>query len=535
VRPPGQRLDAGHRAQRGAGLADRHDRLVGDGDLALGQRAAQVGDQRQPVLGLLAGLLVEQRPGALAAVLGLVHRDVGIAQQPLGRAGRGRAGRQHDADAAPDRALPAVEQHRAAQRLEQPVRHRGGLLLVAHRAAEHRELVAAEAGHQVPFADRALEPLADLHEQAVTRVVAERVVDQLEVVEVEEQHGERLLAAGEVRGDLLQQLSAVGQAGQSVVQGPVRQLALPGEPVGDVLEGAEKAGVAARAAHRHDAGVHLALRAVGAGQAQRQLDALAHEHPTEGGQGRLEVVRVQVRHPLGAEQLCLGQAVHRAVAVVDVAQAQAAVGGEDADRRLVGQGLEPLVGRLQLLGDLVHLGGRGQAQDPAGVLGLADGDAGGLELQPGAVAALQHDAAAGGADRVDQAGAPVPAGARVGRERAVLQVGERDAGELLLGVAEELRAGPVDPADEQRAVPLSEHDERLGVVAGERGENGRLHALERAGPVRRGAPAPGPRYGRPAPIHHHVELPSWACRAQRRPAAAQSLRRAGTRNEHSSG
>ncbi len=52
---------------------------------------------------------------------------------------------------------------------------------------QHGELVAAESGDDVAGSDRGLEPRAELAEQQVAAVVAERVVDLLEAVEVDEQ------------------------------------------------------------------------------------------------------------------------------------------------------------------------------------------------------------------------------------------------------------------------------------------------------------------------------------------------------------
>ena len=61
---------------------------------------------------------------------------------------------------------------------------------------QERELVAAEAGHRVAGADRRAQPLADLLEHAVARLVPEAVVDRLEVVEVHEQDDHARGAAG---------------------------------------------------------------------------------------------------------------------------------------------------------------------------------------------------------------------------------------------------------------------------------------------------------------------------------------------------
>ena len=52
---------------------------------------------------------------------------------------------------------------------------------------QHRELVAAEAGEHVGVAQPRAQRLRDARDQLVAGAVAERVVDRLEVVEVEHQ------------------------------------------------------------------------------------------------------------------------------------------------------------------------------------------------------------------------------------------------------------------------------------------------------------------------------------------------------------
>ena len=66
-----------------------------------------------------------------------------------------------------------------------------GVVGAEHVGQQHAELVAAEAGDGVGGAQRGLEPLGDLLEEHVAVVVAERVVDLLEVVEVHDHHGQR--------------------------------------------------------------------------------------------------------------------------------------------------------------------------------------------------------------------------------------------------------------------------------------------------------------------------------------------------------
>ena len=94
---------------------------------------------------------------------------------------------------------------------------------------EDRELVAADPGREVPGPQGRLDALADGREELVARGVAEGVVDDLEVVEVEEQDDRdqpgrvgRLEALGHALGEE----RPVGEPGQGVVVGLVLELVL---------------------------------------------------------------------------------------------------------------------------------------------------------------------------------------------------------------------------------------------------------------------------------------------------------------------
>ena len=114
-------------------------------------------------------------------------------------------------------------------RLADLPRDLGGVLLGADARDEQRELVAAEARDRVALADVLLDPLGDLAQQLVADRVAERVVDDLEAVEVEEEDGQPLvvpvgLGHGERQAVVEEQ--AVGQVRQRVVEGEVLDLLL---------------------------------------------------------------------------------------------------------------------------------------------------------------------------------------------------------------------------------------------------------------------------------------------------------------------
>ena len=62
-------------------------------------------------------------------------------------------------------------------------------------ALQDSEFIAAEARHEVALSDGGLDAICDLPQQRITDRVAERVVDILELVEIEIEHCERYRAA----------------------------------------------------------------------------------------------------------------------------------------------------------------------------------------------------------------------------------------------------------------------------------------------------------------------------------------------------
>ena len=145
--------------------------------------------------------------------------------------------RERDADADAGIDLLPVDLDRLGNDLDQPARQRARRLR-ARIALQDREFVAAEPRDRVVLADRAADALRDGAEQLVADRMAERVVDALEVVEVEVEHRHRLavrLDAREAFGHLLAQQHAVRQLRQRVVARHVRDAFLGAVPLGDVL------------------------------------------------------------------------------------------------------------------------------------------------------------------------------------------------------------------------------------------------------------------------------------------------------------
>ena len=100
------------------------------------------------------------------------------------------------------------------------------------------ELVAAEAGDRGAVAHALAQRVGHLADQLVAGAVAERVVDVLEAVDVEQHDCAARAVAGDVVDvalELALERAPVQQAGQRVVVGHVAQLGLVAAALGDVL------------------------------------------------------------------------------------------------------------------------------------------------------------------------------------------------------------------------------------------------------------------------------------------------------------
>ena len=208
-----------------------------------------------------------------AAALALVHRHVGVLEQLLGAVGV--AGEDRDADAGLDVELGA----RDGERLGEPGRELvGGLArralgaLAREVGHQQHELVAAAAREQPRLALGAAQAPGHAPQQPVAGRVPERVVDELEVVEVDQDQRHRAVAPPRARHGGAQarlELGAVRQAGQRVEERQLAQLGLGAHAVGDVLAGEHGDHAALRVGQRGGlpgdppplaaAGDHLAL------------------------------------------------------------------------------------------------------------------------------------------------------------------------------------------------------------------------------------------------------------------------------------
>ena len=121
---------------------------------------------------------------------------------------------------APEAQLVLADAVGLAELVQQLLRHRRGLARLGDVLQQHAELVAADARDEVVAAHAGAQARGDHLQQAVADLVAEAVVDLLEVVQVEEQERRGLVVAPGVRHRLARALGehrAVGQAGERVV------------------------------------------------------------------------------------------------------------------------------------------------------------------------------------------------------------------------------------------------------------------------------------------------------------------------------
>src|SRR3954467_5906819 len=179
--PAYERLDAVDGSRPQVGL-----RLIVQDELPRLQRRPQLADEWEPLTAVVVAT-GEVDLVARAHALGLVHRDVRALEQPhrVVRVG----GEQRDADARIDVDLDAADGEGLLERRAEAQPRGAGRRLVAG-LEDHGELVAAEPRERVLAPEQILEARADLTQHLVTRVMAERVVELLEAVEVDEQQRE---------------------------------------------------------------------------------------------------------------------------------------------------------------------------------------------------------------------------------------------------------------------------------------------------------------------------------------------------------
>jgi hypothetical protein len=167
-----------------------------------------------------------------------VQREVRLLQEALCAVPAVRRHRNPDAGRADELLVTHLE--RGVACLHDPLAERHRLLSRRDVLDHDGELVAAQPRQRVLWAQESAQALGHLQEHSVTDEVPDRIVDQLEPVQVEEQHRDEAVAALEPAQRLLQAVHehrAVGHAGQRVRAGLALEVELRLLAVTDVADG----------------------------------------------------------------------------------------------------------------------------------------------------------------------------------------------------------------------------------------------------------------------------------------------------------
>ena len=224
----------------------RHDRLVVHLEVVGGNRAPQIVLEAQAVAHARVHVGVEHLVPRLAARLGVIHGGVGVAHDLVG-VGVVR-GAERDPDARRREHFAAGDRERRAQRILDPAGDGVGLRVVVQAVQEDRELVSAQPRQRVALPQARLQAPRRRDQQLVADHVAETVVDDLEAVQIEIEHGEAAAetaapALVEPPPEPLDEHGAVGEPGQRIEEADAAEPLLrdrllgrvgerPGNPVG---------------------------------------------------------------------------------------------------------------------------------------------------------------------------------------------------------------------------------------------------------------------------------------------------------------
>ena len=165
----------------------RDDRLVGDGQMVLGDRPPQLAFDVEALLELLVHRPAEAGEAIAPGGLGLRHGEIGLTDEVARLAG----GRKRHSDRTSEPRLDAaIEFERLGDDLEDRLRDRpgGGS---SRAGQDHLELVAADPRHRIFGRDGAADSGGGGAERIVAGEVAKAVVQLLEAVEVDRDECER--------------------------------------------------------------------------------------------------------------------------------------------------------------------------------------------------------------------------------------------------------------------------------------------------------------------------------------------------------
>ena len=193
-------------------------RLVVQHQLVLANGLAQVAFDQQPLRNAVVHFRFEKRPRIASGRFGPVHGQVGMTQQ--GFHVFVTAFVQHHTHAGRRPHGVPVQREGLGQLLDHFGGYQGGIAFVAQAAHHDHELVTTLPRHDVVGAQARLQTAGHGLEQQVAHAVPQAVVDVLEVVKIDKQHGHFVAVAArgiQCLAHLLRPMRPVGQPGERIV------------------------------------------------------------------------------------------------------------------------------------------------------------------------------------------------------------------------------------------------------------------------------------------------------------------------------
>src|SRR5579871_5652446 len=197
-----------------------HLRLIHQEEFSPIEGEAQTILQRQSFHNLDIHVLGKELVSIASFFFGAIHGRVGVLDQRLAIDSMLR--KDTDANAASD-GEPLIFHHELrGHGVDDSVRRVGDVVDTVDGGHDDEEFVAANAGHSIVLTGTAFKPFGNLLQEKVAEGVSERVVDDLEAVEIEKQHSDlRVLPARAHQrlGQHLAEKSSIVQTGQRIVIG----------------------------------------------------------------------------------------------------------------------------------------------------------------------------------------------------------------------------------------------------------------------------------------------------------------------------
>ncbi len=179
--PAHQRLEARemHVGKAGDGLVVNFDLVALDG-------AAQFLLEDDQLGAVILHRRIEQLDRARAVALGFVECDGRVLHDLLG--GHGGIAQVRKTNRGGEEIFLVVERDRAGYRFQKRFGEVPGIPRLNIFMEQNGELVAGQPGNRIGVAGFGLQPAANHGKQRIARIMAHRVIDHLEAVEVDQQH-----------------------------------------------------------------------------------------------------------------------------------------------------------------------------------------------------------------------------------------------------------------------------------------------------------------------------------------------------------